>query len=46
MAIPLSVLQTMFVLIVESVLIIDGALVMHQKLKFGAIALGASWVSS
>lgn len=38
MAIPLSVWQTM------SVLIIDGVLDRHENLKFGAIELGASWV--
>lgn len=40
MAIPLSVWQTM------SVLIIDGVLDRHEKLKFGAIELGAGWVPS
>jgi predicted TIM-barrel fold metal-dependent hydrolase len=40
MAIPLSVWQTM------SVLIIDGVLDRHENLKFGAIELGASWVPS
>ncbi len=40
MAIPLSLWQTM------SVLIIDGVLDRHQKLKFGAIELGAGWVPS
>ena len=40
MSIPLSVWQTM------SVLIIDGVLDRHEKLKFGAIELGAGWVPS
>ncbi len=40
MTIPLSVWQTM------SVLIIDGVLDRHQNLKFAAIELGASWVPS
>lgn len=40
MAIPLSVWQTM------SVLIIDGVLDRHRNLMFGAIELGASWVPS
>ncbi len=40
MTIPLSVWQTM------SVLIIDGVLDRHEKLKFGAIELGAGWVPS
>jgi len=40
MAIPLSLWQTM------SVLIIDGVLDRHVNLKFGAIELGASWVPS
>jgi predicted TIM-barrel fold metal-dependent hydrolase len=40
MTIPLSVWQTM------SVLIIDGVLDRHRNLKFGAIELGASWVPS
>lgn len=40
MTIPLSLWQTM------SVLIIDGVLDRHENLKFGAIELGASWVPS
>ena len=40
MSIPLSLWQTL------SVLIIDGVLDRHEKLKFGAIELGASWVPS
>ncbi|MDA1076808.1 MAG: amidohydrolase family protein [Proteobacteria bacterium] len=40
MAIPLSVWQTL------SVLIIDGVLDRHENLKFGAIELGAGWVPS
>jgi uncharacterized protein len=40
MTIPLSLWQTM------SVLIIDGVLDRHEDLKFGAIELGASWVPS
>ena len=40
MTIPLSVWQTM------SVLIIDGVLDRHENLKFGAIELGAGWVPS
>ncbi len=40
MTIPLSVWQTM------SVLIIDGVLDRHRNLMFGAIELGASWVPS
>lgn len=40
MAIPLSVWQTM------SVLILDGVLDRHENLKFGAIELGAGWVPS
>lgn len=40
MTIPLSVWQTM------SVLIIDGVLDRHPNLKFAAIELGASWVPS
>ncbi len=40
MTIPLSVWQTM------AVLIIDGVLDRHENLKFGAIELGASWVPS
>lgn len=40
MAIPLSLWQTL------SVLIIDGVLDRHENLKFGAIELGASWVPS
>jgi uncharacterized protein len=40
MTIPLSVWQTM------SVLLIDGVLDRHQNLKFAAIELGASWVPS
>jgi predicted TIM-barrel fold metal-dependent hydrolase len=40
MAIPLSVWQTM------SVLIMDGVLDRHQSLMFGAIELGAGWVPS
>lgn len=38
MTIPLSLWETM------SVLIIDGVLDRHENLKFGAIELGASWV--
>lgn len=40
MAIPLSLWQTM------AVLIIDGVLDRHEKLKFAAIELGAGWVPS
>ena len=40
MAIPLTLWQTM------SVLIIDGVLDRHENLKFGAIELGAGWVPS
>jgi len=40
MTIPLSVWQTL------SVLLIDGVLDRHQDLKFAAIELGASWVPS
>ena len=40
MTIPLSVWQTM------SVLILDGVLDRYPELKFGAIELGASWVPS
>jgi predicted TIM-barrel fold metal-dependent hydrolase len=40
MAIPLSVWQTM------SVLILDGVLDRYPRLMFGAIELGASWVPS
>ena len=40
MTIPLSVWQTL------SVLILDGVLDRHQNLMFGAIELGASWVPS
>jgi predicted TIM-barrel fold metal-dependent hydrolase len=40
MTIPLSLWQTM------SVLIMDGVLDRHENLKFGAIELGASWVPS
>jgi len=40
MTIPLSVWQTL------SVLILDGVLDRHQSLMFGAIELGASWVPS
>ena len=40
MTIPLSLWQTM------AVLIIDGVLDRHENLKFGAIELGASWVPS
>ena len=40
MTIPLSVWQTM------SVLLIDGVLDQHEDLKFAAIELGASWVPS
>ncbi len=40
MTIPLSLWQTM------SVLIIDGVLDRHENLKFGAIELGAGWVPS
>ncbi|MEM9624569.1 MAG: amidohydrolase family protein, partial [Pseudomonadota bacterium] len=39
-AIPLSLWQTM------SVLILDGVLDRHENLKFGAIELGAGWVPS
>jgi predicted TIM-barrel fold metal-dependent hydrolase len=40
MAIPLSLWQTL------SVLIIDGVFDRHETLKFGAIELGASWLPS
>lgn len=40
MTIPLSLWQTM------AVLIIDGVLDRHENLKFGAIELGAGWVPS
>lgn len=40
MAIPLSVWQTL------SVLVVDGVLDRHPRLKFGAIELGASWLPS